>query len=211
MEKFYKLLSNYNQLNNFRYNLPSWALKYTGTTIPFHLFMLNGILDVLPKSLSCLEVGCGGGDILALLAYKGFNTINGYEMDYQLCSIAQEKLSVLFHRRNVVIPQKFSCENYLTADILIQINCVYSEDCKTKDEYLNKIKNFYKYAGYPSIYVYEAIDAKYMTSDVIFPQITWLYPTDIQKIFPNCKITSFISRYQLHKSVFKRIYIIKKA
>ena len=52
-----------------------------------------------------------------------------------------------------------------TADILILVNCAYADDCVTRNDYINKMLDFYIYAGKTKSFLLEVIDPEYDIPD----------------------------------------------
>lgn len=209
MEKFYRLLRRNNTIINKNKVLPRWAEKYMEEAIPSHFYILDKLLDDIPKDAKVIELGAGTGDITAFLLTKGFYNLHAYERDKYLAELAEYKVNKLFCRNDVIINQEFP-NGVDNADLLLQYNCVYWDFCTTKDEYKEQIKFFYKNAGYPKFYFLEVIDAELSTNDGVFPKIVWLTQNDIKEIFPNHNIYSVQSKKRPLNGIYKRLYKLVK-
>ena len=209
MEEFYQMLRSCNlNLYQGKGPFPRWLLKYTEPVIPKSFKILHQILKNECRSSRIVEIGAGAGDVTAFLIQEGFLNIHSYERDTYLGQLANEKISCLFGRIDIVSCQEFSINTYDDADILLLYNCIYWESWMKKKDFCKKLVSFYKHANRPHVYIIEVPDAEYMISEEVFPRFTWISTSDMREMFPGKKISSFISYQRLDLGITKRIYRI---
>lgn len=207
MEQLQELLIAYNNKIPFgdRY---TWSEQYLSSEFPYYWQVVYSQLSKLDKSMRVLEIGAGQGDITAICCYLGFRNITAFERNPKDFSIAQEKLSSLFGRNDILTNGYFQNEK-IASDILIIVNCAYAEGSHNKDQYISILEGYYKAACNPSIFILEVIDTSYTIPDIEFPEWIRLSKEDIRSLFPNAKITEIETyKYPTNKRS-KTLYIIK--
>jgi hypothetical protein len=211
MERFYQLLRSYNiQFTQTNNDLPEWFCQYTENEPPLYWKTVYQILKDVDKDLSVVEIGGGYGDITALLYFMGYRNIISFEKDVKLCSIIEEKIKTLFRNVPIVRKEQYPVEIGFTPDILIQVNCVYTGNLQSKEEYLGQIKHYYKINGTPKMYLLEVIDDSYIEKNDIFPYYVRLNKADIEMLFPCCKISDFKTYQFPVNKTSKTLYCICK-
>lgn len=211
MEQFYQLLKQYNA--NFakeHSDLPNWFFQYTENVPPLYWKTVSNILKTEDRNQSIIEVGAGYGDITALLYSMRFTNIISFERDEKLIIHIKDKISILFDKSVHTINNSYPFELDFTPDIIIQVNCTYTENIRTKADHINQINHIYQINGYPKVFIFESIDDSYDEDNSTFPHYMRLNRTDITKIFPKCQIESFATyKYPMNK-VSKTLYKICK-
>ena len=211
MEQFYKLLKEYNiKLMKSQIDFPEWLLQFTEDIPPTYWVTIYNLLKDVDKNKSIIEIGTGYGDVTALLYYLGFKKIICFEMDNQKCAFIDNKIHKLFGVHPQIINQKYPIELDFSPDIILQVNCVYIDNEETKNDYLDQILKYYNANGTPSIYILEVIDDSYKNENFLFPHFVRLCNKDISHIFPECQVTSFVTRKYPQNRVSKTIYKICK-
>jgi hypothetical protein len=209
MEQFYQLLREYNKIFAKSHSyLPEWFLQYTEELPPLYWKTVYQIMNEMDKNKSIVEIGAGYGDITALLYFMGFNKVVSFECDSSLCSEIIGKIESLFERKPLVINTKYPDKLNFTPDILLQVNCVYADTIKSKEEYLTHIINTYEANGVPQTYLLEVIDNSYKEANETFPELIRLNKADIRQLFPASKITAYKTYIYPHNKVSKTLYCI---
>lgn len=210
MERLQSLLRQYNLSHKEDLAIAPWNKQYCGKTFPKYWEIVYSILQSLNKSSKVLEIGCGLGDITAILCHLGFKHVVSFEKDSRICSAAQRRIVEMFGRNDVIQNENYPNSRQYMADILILVNCVYADMAKTKQEYLDLMQEYYVCAGCPKFFLMEVIDSSYIQKDEEFPKHIRLNRNDVEGIFHNCKI-SFWETYKYptnRKS--KTLYLIEK-
>jgi SAM-dependent methyltransferase len=209
MEQFYQLLKEHNKnYASHHSDLPEWFLQYTENIPPLYWKTIYQILSNKSKELSIVEIGAGYGDITSLLHYMGYNNIISFERDGDLCAIVVEKVKSLFGYTPLVLNEEYPKQLDFAPDILLQVNCVYVEIIKSKDDYLSYIRNIYEANGIPQMYILEVIDDSYKEINDIFPMYVRLNKTHISQLFPQCAITEYKTYIYPQNKVSKSLYCI---
>lgn len=208
MERLHDMLVEYNTHCISKESRRSWSDQFCEPIFPCYWKKVFEELQSIDKNKRVIEIGCGQGDVTSILCYLGFNNIKAYEMDEMMSIVAKCKLDRLFGRTDIVNSNKYP-QGIEYADILILVNCAYADDCSTKDDYKEKILNFYKSSSEPELFLFEVIDPDYNISDENFPYCLRLNNEDIEKIFPKASIHSCETyRYPQNKRT-KKLYVIK--
>lgn len=210
LSHFYDRLREYN-LRHFPLSQrwPEWCSIYQKSEPPIYWSLLSKIVGYFPLSSFCLEIGSGLGDVLALLIFLGFRNAKGLERDRALVGAANRKILDLFSIPDCVIlgeyPQKFEpCP-----DLLIQVNCIYPKDIRSKDEYLDQLSLWHTWNGIPSAYIVEVVDSSFSQPHTQYPRFVRLSHHDIQFRFKEFEVKSFPSyKFPLNSSS-KCIYCIQ--
>lgn len=207
MEEFYALLRDYNNRLDLS-RLPSWTKIYMEERPPVYWTELSKILQDLPRDSSIFEIGSGIGDIVALVKYLGFKSIKGVEMDKKMAEIANAKCMHLFGENEIVENDVYP--NYSNdSDILIMVNCVYSDDLKSKSEYLDRLKSYFDISG-GRYFILEVIDSSFKEKSDVFPEFVRIAKQDLESAFGNNILHSQIT-YEFPKNTStKRLYLIKR-
>lgn len=205
MDEFYPLLKQYNTANGIE-GLPEWTKIYSESSPPVYWNVLKQILNSQSMRASVFEIGSGAGDLLALILSLGFENVSGIEQDPFLTSVANRKLEYFFKRKDIVFHGKYPI-SIIRPNILIQINCIYSDNLVSKEDYLSLLKSFYQNAN-PDIYILEVIDNSFEAESKAFPYFVRLSEKNIQETFAGKKIESFMTyKYPFNTST-KRLYLI---
>jgi hypothetical protein len=209
MEQFYKLLREYNK--NFakpHFDLPEWFFQYTESNPPLYWKTIYQVLNDKNKNYSVVEIGAGFGDITALLNFMGYKNIVSYERDSRLCNNIKDKIISLFGYRPKVINAAYPEKLNYTPDILLQVNCIYIDGIKNKEEFVKQIRTCYETNGVPKLYILEVIDDSYKADNDIFPKYIRLNRLDIRQLFPMCEITEYKTYIYPKNKVSKTLYCI---
>lgn len=208
MERLQSLLRQYNLSHKEDFSVAPWSEQYCEKTFPKYWELVYSILQPLNKDYKILEIGCGLADITAILCYLSFENVTGFEKDARISCIAQRRINDMFGRKNVVLNENYPNDRQYTADVLILVNCAYADLAKTKQEYLDLMREYYASAGCPQYYLMEAIDSSYKKEDDEFPEHIRLSSDDVQKLFPNYEIR-FWETYKYPKNRrSKKLYLI---
>lgn len=209
MEQFYQLLRTFNiDFIDKHASLPEWFFQYIEEQPPLYWKTIYEILRNEDKSHRIVEIGAGYGDITALLNFMGFKDVLSFEMDGQLIKHITDKIKFLFNYEPNTINQRYPQKLDYRPEILIQVNCIYSDMVANKEEYLKKIREFYEINGIPQIFLFESIDDSYKEVNETFPYYVRLNLNDIRKVFPGCRIQSFPTYSYPVNKVSKTLYKI---
>ncbi len=210
MERLQSLLRQYNLSHKEDLAIAPWNKQYCEDTFPKYWEIVYYILQSLDKSSKVLEIGCGLGDITAILCHLGFKHVVSFEKDSLICSAAQRRIAEMFDRNDVVLNENYPNGMQYTADILILVNCAYAYMTKTKQEYLNLMQEYYVCAGYPRYFLMEVIDSSYIQKDEEFPEHIRLSRNDVEENFHNCKISSWGTYKYPTNRKSKTLYLLEK-
>lgn len=208
MEKLQQLLTEYNKQYIPDESRRSWSEQFCDPTFPQYWYEVFKAAVGLDRNLRVLEIGCGQGDVTSIFCYLGFEQIDSFERDCVMSQVAENKIKYLFNRNNIIKTESFPSAGLYKSDILVMVNCVYSDGAINKEEYMEIIRKMYDMAGKPQIFLFEAIDPSYDIPDDNFPYHVRLSHQDIQSMFPASTIESIETyRYPINKRS-KRLYII---
>lgn len=209
MEQLQAMLIAYNKTipEEARY---SWSRQYLSAEFPRYWQVVFSELARLDRSLRILEIGAGQGDITAICCYLKFNSIKAYERNYNDFVIANDKIKILFGRQNVLVNCNYNNEE-INCDVLILVNCVYTDNCHNKQDYVSIIKGYYETANRPRIFLLEVIDPSYSIPDEEFPTWVRISEEEIRSMFPKTEITSVETYKYPENKRSKKLYIIKHA
>lgn len=143
MEQLQSLLRQYNLSHKEDFVLAPWSKQYVEETFPKYWEILYSILQPFDKSCKILEIGCGLGDITAILCYLGFKHIVSFEKDERISRAAQRRIAEMFNRNDVVLNENYPNNKQYAADILILVNCAYADMANTKQEYFDLMRKYY--------------------------------------------------------------------
>lgn len=189
-------------------SLPDWAVIFEDEHPPKYWTIIGQIVNSLPRSISCVEIGSGLGDILALLLNFGFSNIVGIEREIELSVLTNKKLDALFTRHDCVIAAEYPIKLHDRPNLLIQANCIYADGISTKDDFKDRLQAWHKFNGVPDIYLLEVVDSSYCIDHPEFPSFLRLSENDIRDTFPDYFITGFRTyQYPENKST-KQLYEI---
>lgn len=188
----------------------SWSKQYLSADFPRYWKVVFSELSRLDRSLRVLEIGAGQGDITAICCYLKFNNIKAYERNYNDFAIADDKIKALFGRQNVLVNCNYSNEE-IDCDVLILVNCVYTDKCHNKQDYVSILKGYYETANRPRIFILEVIDPSYSIPDEEFPTWVRISGEEIRSMFPRAEITNVETYKYPENKRSKKLYIIKHA
>ena len=201
MERLQSLLRQYNLSHKEDLVLAPWSKQYCEEEFPKYWEIVYSILQLFDKNSRVLEIGCGLGDVTAMLCYLGFKHVTSLEKDEQISRAAQRRIVDMFGMNGVV-----RNENYL----LILVNCVYADQLKTKREYVDLIQKYYVCAGSPNHFLMEVIDSSYAEKNSEFPEYIRLSRQDVEGLFRNYKISSWETYKYPYNSKSKTLYLIER-
>jgi len=211
MEQFYQLLREFNQNFLFKFpDLPSWYLQFVDPKPPIYWETTYNILKDVNKNKCIIEVGCGYGNITALLYFLGFQKIISFERSEKLAKITNDMIQQLFGKKPEIINQSYPQKLFIKPDILLQVNCVYKENATSKNEYIKQIKQTYHSNGTPDIFITEFIDSSFTECHQDYPNFLRMSESEIFEIFQGCNIKSFLTYEYPRNKTSKRIYVICK-
>ncbi|MBQ5474641.1 MAG: hypothetical protein IIT65_08035, partial [Lachnospiraceae bacterium] len=203
-----EMLRQYNTIHIDDVSGGGWNKMYLQRNFPDYWKRVFIIANMLPRSLRVLEIGSGFGFVTSIFAYLGFNTIVGFERDSQIAYSASDRLKSLFNREGIIRSELFE-NQFCPSDLLVLVNCVYSDGLKSKEEYLRQILSYYEQAGSPHYFILEVIDESYKEANDVFPPIVRLGKNDIVNLFPNSKIQSWPTYVYPKNHISKTLYYIE--
>lgn len=190
--------------------LAPWSEQYAYGEFPKYWEILGCELSRFPLTSKIIEVGCGLGDVTALICGLGFHNIKAYEKDGEIAHAATHKIHHLFKRDNVICDTVYPSKTDETSDILIVVNCAYGDLAPNKEDYKALMRKYYDAAGCPQVFYLEVIDSSYTQSDSEFPEHIRLSRDDIMSMFPKTFIESWKTYlYPINKRT-KTLYKITK-
>lgn len=210
MEELLSLLRTYYNDNPDELILSPWSFGYSNGDIPPHWKITYDLLSEFSRDSRIIEVGCGVGDITVIPCSLGFSSIVSYERSTELANAATRKINILFNRTDVVKKSSFPEGNVCQCDVLLVVNCVYTDNVKSHMDYLNNLRLLYTSAGSPTKYILEVIDSSYSVPDPEFPEYIRVSEAEVRNLFPSCKISSFVSYQYPTNRRTKKIYLIEK-
>ena len=208
MEQLQEMLRQYNTIHIDDVSGGGWNKMYLQRNFPDYWKRVFIIANMLPRSLRVLEIGSGFGFVTSIFAYLGFNTIVGFERDSQIANSASDRLKSLFNREGIIRSELFE-NQFCPSDLLVLVNCVYSDGLKSKEEYLRQILSYYEQAGSPHYFILEVIDESYKEANDVFPPIVRLGKDNIVNLFPNSKIQSWSTYVYPKNHISKTLYYIE--
>ena len=190
--------------------LAPWSKQYCEEVFPKYWEIVYSILQLFDKNSRVLEIGCGLGDITAILCYLGFKQVISIEKDKQISLAAQRRIADMFNMNGVVRNENYPTVNHYTVDILILVNCAYADMADSKQEYMDLMLKYYTCAGRPKHFLMEVIDSSYTQKDNEFPEHIRLSLQDVRNIFPNCEIRFWETyKYPVNRKS-KTLYLIER-
>lgn len=211
MDELYKMLRAYNLDHRQEQQFVPWSKMYIKSQFPKYWKIVFEILSKLEKELKIVEIGCGLGDVTAILCYLGYSDVISFEKDKQIAELAQIKIKELFGIDNVIRNITYPTEEILNSDLLIMVNCAYKDHVSSKQEYIDLIKCYYEYAGSPKYFIMEVIDSSYNLIDDEFPEYIRLSRDDVNGIFPYADIKEWKTYVYPENSKSKKLYHISKS
>ena len=208
MEQLQEMLRQYNTIHIDDVSGGGWNKMYLQRNFPDYWKRVFIIANMLPRSLRVLEIGSGFGFVTSIFAYLGFNTIVGFERDSHIANSASARLKSLFNREGIIRSELFE-NQFCPSDLLVLVNCVYSDGLKSKEEYLRQILSYYEQAGSPHYFILEVIDECYKEANDVFPPIVRLGKDNIVNLFPNSKIQSWPTYVYPKNHISKTLYYIE--
>lgn len=208
MEQLQEMLRQYNTIHIDDVSGGGWNKMYLQRNFPDYWRRVFIIANMLPRSLRVLEIGSGFGFVTSIFAYLGFNTIVGFERDSHIANSASARLKSLFNREGIIRSELFE-NQFCPSDLLVLVNCVYSDGLKSKEEYLRQILSYYEQAGSPHYFILEVIDESYKEANDVFPPIVRLGKDNIVHLFPNLKIQSWPTYVYPKNHISKTLYYIE--
>lgn len=210
MERLQSLLRQYNQTHKEDLLLAPWSKQYCEGEFPKYWKIVYSILQLFDKNSRVLEIGCGLGDITAMLCYLGYRQFISIEKDESISRVAQRRIVDLFNMNGVIRCENYPIDNNYSTDILILVNCVYADQVRTKREYMELLHNYYVCAGNPSHFLMEVIDSSYTEKNSDFPEYVRLSLNEVERIFHNYRISSWETYKYPVNSKSKTLYLIEK-
>ena len=208
MEQLQEMLRQYNTIHIDDVSGGGWNKMYLQRNFPDYWKRVFIIANMLPRSLRVLEIGSGFGFVTSIFAYLGFNTIVGFERDSHIANSASARLKSLFNREGIIRSELFE-NQFCPSDLLVLVNCVYSDGLNSKEEYLRQILSYYEQAGSPHYFILEVIDESYKEANDVFPPIVRLGKDNIVNLFPNSKIQSWPTYVYPKNHISKTLYYIE--
>ena len=208
MEQLQEMLRQYNTIHIDDVSGGGWNKMYLQRNFPDYWKRVFIIANMLPRSLRVLEIGSGFGFVTSIFAYLGFNTIVGFERDSHIANSASARLKSLFNREGIIRFELFE-NQFCPSDLLVLVNCVYSDGLKSKEEYLRQILSYYEQAGSPHYFILEVIDESYKEANDVFPPIVRLGKDNIVNLFPNSKIQLWPTYVYPKNHISKTLYYIE--
>jgi protein-L-isoaspartate(D-aspartate) O-methyltransferase len=208
MEELQSLLRTYRLSHTEDLKLAPWSSQYCEQTFPKYWGIVYSILRDLNKDLRIIEIGCGLGDITAILVYLDFKSITSFEKEKDIALAAQRTIMDLFRKDGIVVNLEYPDGNTFDCDILIMVNCAYGTLASSKEEYLHLLKYYYECAGKPKYFIMEVIDSSYDIEDKEFPSYIRLDKSDVADLFPNHLIKEWETyKYPVNRRS-KTLYLI---
>lgn len=165
-----------------------WSSQFCRMPFPRYWRLVYGIMDKIDRNCKILEIGCGQGDVTAILCYLGFKHILSYEKNAKLAKHAERRIYELFKLKDIIVGKSFPDGNSHNADVLLLVNCAYKDMAQSKEDYLQLMKDYYISAGKPAIFIMEVIDATYKEIDDDFPKYIRLTIDDVKLLFADYEI-----------------------
>ena len=208
MEELQSLLRTYRLSHPEDLKLAPWSSQYCEQTFPKYWEIVFSILRDLNKDLRIVEIGCGLGDITAILVYLGFKSITSFEKEKDIAFAAQRTIMDLFQKDRIVVNKEYPDGEICDCDILIVVNCAYDTLASSKEGYLQLLKNYFESAGKPKYFIMEVIDNSYDIEDEEFPSYIRLDKYDVADLFPNHMIKEWETyKYPVNRRS-KTLYLI---
>lgn len=187
-----------------------WWHMYRGSTLlPLYWQYVYKIANALPRSLRVLEIGAGFGFVTSIFAYLGYKDIVGFERVESFAASANARLKSLFGLRGCIRNVTFKSQ-MVQSDLLVLVNCVYSDGLRNKEDYIQQIKSFYAHAGAPRYFILEVIDSSYTETDETFPPFVRLSKQDVSCMFPSARISSKKTYEFPRNKTTKALYFIEQ-
>ena len=210
MEKLQALLREYRRSHPDDLNWAPWSSQYCNMKFPKYWEIVYCILQKMEKQHQIIEIGCGLGDITSILVYLGFKNVISFEKDKEIARRAQRSISELFQKENIIINEEYPGSNEYDCGILIMVNCAYGTLASSKKEYLNLLRSYYLHAKEPKFFILEVIDSSYKNKDDEFPSYIRLDRNDIEVLFPNTSIQTWVTYKYPENRRSKTLYLIEK-
>lgn len=208
MEQLQIMLRRYISAHLSDFVNSEWALQFCQNDFPSYWKNIYDISIQFPKNSRIIEIGCGYGFVLSIFLFHGFFSVKGYERDTIIAQSGNCLLNSIFGVDNAIIKEDYiNQKNY--ADILILANCVYTDFCKDKRDYMQRIKTFYLCCGSPKYMILEVIDSSYVQEDTDFPMFVRLNQQEIQQLFPFSKISYWQTSIFPNNKRSKTLYLIE--
>lgn len=208
MERLQALLKEYITGHALDFAEHEWTNGFTEDDAPVYWQTVYSIAKQLPTHLKVVEIGSGFGFVLSIFKYLGYDNVVGYEQDDRICAVANQILKEFFDDE-CVKTEKF-CSQQESANILVLVNCVYADDCVTKEEYMKRLVSYYQQGNQPEYYILEVIDSSYSEENAMFPEFIRLSEKDIHNMFPGAKVKSWHTyKYPFNKKS-KTLYLIER-
>lgn len=210
MEKLQSLLRAYNQGHPEDNLIAPWNRQFCEDVFPKYWEITYYILQSLDKDNRVIEIGSGLGSVTSILCYLGYNKVVSFEKNALIACKAKHRIKALFNVESIVKVSKYPDGEPHRCDILILVNCAYSDQTKTKPEYLDLLREFYELAGMPRYFILEVIDDSYTEADKAFPLHIRLCETDIRGMFPDSHIKCWETYKYPENEKSKTLYLIEK-
>jgi len=210
MERLQSLLRQYNLSHREDLSIAPWSKQYCEDTFPKYWEIVFSILQPMDRNCRVLEIGCGLGDITAILCYLGFKNVVSFEKNEKICKAAQRRMAEMFASKDIIQNDNYPNNKQYRVDILILVNCAYANLAETKQEFEDLMQEYYVCAGNPQYFLMEVIDSSYVVEDLEFPRHIRLGYEDVKKLFPAHKITSWVTyKYPINRKS-KTLYLIER-
>ena len=209
MEGLQTLLTLYNQKHTDDLVFAPWGKQYCEMPFPLYWQRVFQILQTLDKKCKIIEIGCGLGDITAILCYLGYKQIVAFECDTQCAFSSRQRIAKLFNRTDIIINHTFPDGKVRSSDILILVNCVYPIIGNDKQQYKELLMSYYRDAGCPRYYILEVIDSSYTEKNEELPFYLRLNRSDVESMFPQSRIHSWNTYVYPLNQKSKTLYLIE--
>lgn len=204
----FERLRSFNEVNGDP-ALPEWTSIFRGASPPAYWTALAAALSSVTRDAYVVEVGSGAGDILVLLWSLGFTRITGVERDPDLVRVSRRKLSTLCPgaRTPQVVRGTWPYVSVRSPDVLVRVNCVYSEGATSREVYLDALARI---TQAPLIFL-EMIDASFTTWHPAFPPEVRVSADDVARVFPNHRASRVPTYVHPQQSSSKSLYCLERA
>lgn len=210
MEQLQTMLREYNISHQEKDTIGAgWNSMYQSVEFPLYWQYVYKIADKLDRNLKVLEIGSGFGFITSIFAYLGYSVIIGFEHTSSVATSANKRLESLFDIQNCINNTTFYYQK-IDADILVLVNCVYSDGIESKDDYINLLMHYYNMACQPRYFILEVIDSSYTEENSTFPSFVRLSKNDICGMFPTSQIKYWETYIYPKNKTSKTLYLIEK-
>jgi hypothetical protein len=167
--------------------LPTWLKIHAADEPAPYWSVLASLLADHPPT-HCVEIGSGAGDIAVLLSHYAKGSVVAVERCPELSSLCRRKLAALGLGKWTVLNDEYPVRTDPPPDLVVMVNCVYTDRIGTKDAYLERLREWRSYNGLPRCFVVECIDPNPGTD--AYPDWVRLTAQDVRNAFPRAVIVS---------------------